>query len=157
MDRLRKGCELMEIRLEKRHIDNGQSGKAFNCPLALACKDAGFERASVARDSFYLDFPDGKQFATDGMVDEFMNNFDHGMTVHPGTIEIYEDDDISYVSYAPDYTPEHHWDDTDEKCSCNCTVWVCAECGKRECEFVINAMNEYESFTKCGANECDTK
>ena len=45
----------MKIQVTQSHIDRGLQGNSYNCPVALACKDAGLAKPSVSNWGLSID------------------------------------------------------------------------------------------------------
>lgn len=73
----------MIVKVTKKHIRLGKRSCVSECPIALAMKDAGFERVGVSSD--HAEYGDNfeKLVYLPGKVSEFIDAFDHQREVHP--------------------------------------------------------------------------
>ena len=81
----------MKISITAEHIKNGKRKDACNCPIALAFKSLGWEKATVGPSIISLLKTNcAKHLKHSHQSTIFMHHFDQGLTVIPQELEILE-------------------------------------------------------------------
>lgn len=81
----------MQIQITAEHIKNGRAKDADHCPIALALKSLGWEKATVGVTIISLSRAgEAKHLKHSHQSLIFMNHFDQGLTVIPMELEILE-------------------------------------------------------------------
>lgn len=75
----------MKIQITKKHIKQGKKGRVTLCPIALACKECGFERVRIDAETFEIDGCSGN-LPPDAIG--FVDDFDDGKPVKPFTFKL---------------------------------------------------------------------
>ena len=75
----------MRIEVTKEHIEDGEKDSKFYCPIALAMKDAGYDRPCVgALDvSWFIGKGDWNCAGLPTDAAQFVEDFDDGLNVEP--------------------------------------------------------------------------
>jgi hypothetical protein len=87
----------MKIKVTQDHIDRGVRRKPEFCPVALACKDAGFHHASVGLGSIELMKGDGPEIYVDtpDEINDFICAFDSSKPVAPFEVDLPLDGEVT--------------------------------------------------------------
>ena len=81
----------MQIQITAEHIKNGRAKDAEHCPIALALKSLGWEKAAVGATIISLSRAGEAKYLKHSQQSLiFMKHFDKGLTVIPMELKILE-------------------------------------------------------------------
>ena len=83
---------MLEVKVTQAHIDQGEQGNGYACPIALALEDKlGASVGDLYVDDVYVDINDSENLYSLGNVGEkFVKDFDNNRRVKPHTFRFKE-------------------------------------------------------------------